>query len=178
MLSNGDVGMTLMNIRTNASYMSNLESFLASKGDGKLWRVLVVRDPLERLLSGYIDKCSLSYYSDGDLCLGYTKGGAVPTFKQFLQNATSVVPHKLDDHFNNQWRQCGQEKYYDTVIKWSQAEGSTNPTLSLGIQVKLFFEHLELPQRVSSKFFSVLWKQGPGVLHKRPLGGGHGNCWQ
>jgi hypothetical protein len=97
--SNGDV--------TADNYVKNATAFINShNGENAWYNVALIRDPLERLLAGYLDKCIHRVTSQNgtiDLCPIRKVGQDVQiSFENFLTALVNIGVDRMNNHFSPQ----------------------------------------------------------------------------
>ena len=122
--------------------------------------IIVIRDPLERLLSGYLERCRHkirdSYVTLDDCAFAAGEKGEAPSFDEFIDQVSGLAPNngdlaslEVNDHFRLQSSQCGPPQQYDFVVIWSQQSKDMNLTS----QVEDTFNKIGLPGRIQKTYF-------------------------
>lgn len=100
--------------------------------------LLVVRDPLERLLSAYLDRCvATKTVQDRSVCANFPFLSYTPTFKQFVSamhhemnhSQQRYMIHEVDSHWRWQITGCGTRHATLTVIPWRTVENDSTTSL-------------------------------------------------
>ena len=90
------------------SYKFPTSAVTAAFQDPEYARIIYVRDPAERLLSGYLDKCLSGQRATH--CIGFKRGGSPPSFETFVMGIDSEMV-KNNMHFHLQTGMCDIYNY-------------------------------------------------------------------
>jgi hypothetical protein len=124
------------NLAFQSISITDLKDFMNDHNHSNAWiKIVAVRDPLERFLSGYLDKCVKMKDSN---CINFPTSNV--TFADFVRKIYNLYEENnsyMINHFNTHWKlqssQCGPLSNYDNVVKWSQYDSI------LHVKKKFFF---------------------------------------
>lgn len=123
---------------------------------------LVIRDPLERLLSGYLEKCILHGPDEGphSHCVNFRDTS--PTLQQFLDELqhrakqnTMYLRNQLNIHFRSQQFTCDRsDRFYPAGYRYILRMGGDNPPLAA--QVKALVRAVGAPESMAAEHFPLI----------------------
>jgi hypothetical protein len=117
----------------DVGYWKNWKKFYRERMDG--WsHIFIVREPLERLWSGYLDRCV-----GGKGCYEEMWNKTSSGFSHFLDHLEQDNLHQTDEHFRLQSADCGSHMFEaSNIIKFSN---SGNGTSLHDIMTKICYGH-------------------------------------
>ena len=122
--------------------------------DDDFARIVQVRDPAERLLSGYLQKC-LDRAQRSSHCIGFKNTGTpVPTFAEFINKLT---PKKIrsNNHFRMQSDMCG---LYNTSWRYNYIVDMSSNTFQSRIR-DIYLSH-DVSSNIVDSLYPPVQKQG------------------